>query len=106
MLSAGTYAQQTKPFVQLPDGAVHKVSRLCSREGLQNLDGSWRPTKGQIELLESRLLGISRLLSNDKLERVRISDPRHYYRQYLSSTKESVSRKIFDGYSYLPSPRC
>ena len=83
LLTATTSAQETKSFIVLPDSAIHKVSHLCSREGLPKVAGSWRPTTAQIELLESRLMDISRLVSGGEVKGVQISQPAHYYRQYV-----------------------
>ncbi|PYV71480.1 MAG: hypothetical protein DMG96_28705 [Acidobacteria bacterium] len=84
ILNANTYAQKQKPFALLPKSAAHSLSRLCSREGLPNVDGSWRPTKYDIELLESRLADISRLRSKGALKSIQISQPGRYYRQYIA----------------------
>jgi hypothetical protein len=82
LVNANMYAQETKPFAILPDNAAHKVLHLCSREGSPNVDGSWHPTKLEIERLESRLMDISRLRS--KGAAIQISQPGHYYRQYIA----------------------
>jgi hypothetical protein len=82
-LNAGVYAQEKKPFVLLPDSAARNVSRLCSRKGLPHVDGSWRPTTADIELLESRLPDILRLRSKAALKGIQISQPGRFYRQYI-----------------------
>jgi hypothetical protein len=55
LMNTEMYAREKTPFVLLPDSAAHNLSRLCSRKGLQHVDGSWRPTTHDVELLESRL---------------------------------------------------
>ncbi len=77
-------AQKSKPFVLLPGTASHGISRFCSREGISNVTGSWRPSKHAIQLLESRLQGISALRSKGELVGVQIQHPDYYYRQYLA----------------------
>ena len=69
-LNAGMYAQEKKPFVLLPDSAARNLSRLCSRKGMTHVDAIWRPTIGDIQLLESRLANISRLRSEAALNGV------------------------------------
>ncbi len=82
LVNPNVYAQATKPFALLPENAAHKVSRLCSREGLPHVDGSWHPTKLEIKRLEARLVNISRLRSKDAA--IQISQPDQYYRQYVA----------------------
>jgi hypothetical protein len=101
LLNANVYAQQTKPFVLLPDNAAHKISRLCSREGVPNVDGSWRPTKLEIERLESRLMDISRLRSKDAA--IQISQPDHYYRQYVAVVVRGYKLIHVNAFSDRPS---
>jgi hypothetical protein len=84
MLNASAYTQEKKPFVLLPDSAALEVSRLCSREGLAHVDGSWHPTTPDIELLESRLVRISGLRSKGALKGLQINQPDRYYRQYIA----------------------
>jgi hypothetical protein len=43
-----------KGFAVLPRSEAHHVSRLCSRYGVPKVDGSWEPTKADIDGLESR----------------------------------------------------
>ena len=83
VLSATISAQETKSFVVLPASAALKVCHFCSREGLPRVAGSWRPTTAKIELLESRLMDVSRLVSTGEVNGVRISQPAHYHRQYV-----------------------
>ena len=83
ILPTNTLAQETKSFVVLSGRTAHKVTHFCSREGLPSVTGSWRPTTAQIDLLEARLIDISRLTSNGEVTGVRISQPAHYHRQYV-----------------------
>jgi hypothetical protein len=84
MLNASVYAQEKKSSVLLPESAAHHVSRLCSREGLPRVDGSWRPTTHDIELLESRLVDVSQLQGEGEPKNIQIGQPSRYYRQYVA----------------------
>ena len=102
IVNANAYAQEKKPFALLPDGAAHDVARLCSRENLSNVDGSWRPTKPDIELLESRLVDISRLRSKGAVKGIHISQPGRYYRQYIAVVVDGHKLIYVNAFSNKP----
>jgi hypothetical protein len=83
ILSAGMSAQEKKPYAVLLGGAAHHISRLCSREGISGVGGSWVPGTDLIAELESRLTSVSRLRSKGELKDVQILHPGGYYRQYI-----------------------
>ncbi|HWW16670.1 MAG TPA: hypothetical protein VN310_18565 [Candidatus Dormibacteraeota bacterium] len=78
--------KEDKRFAVLPLSEAHRVSRLCSRSGVPKIDGSWEPTKADIDGLESRLPFISKLVSTKGMVGVHIAHPATYYRQYVGIT--------------------
>jgi hypothetical protein len=102
MLSANVFAQEKKPFVLLPDSSAHNVLHLCSRVGLQRVDGSWRPTRAEIELLESRLVDILQLQSKGAVKDIRISQPNRYYRQYIAVVVRGHKLIYLNAFSHNP----
>jgi hypothetical protein len=83
LLSSVTYGQAKKPSVLLPATAAQSVSHFCSRAGIPKVSGSWHPTQTELERLESHLMRISRLKSEDELKEVQIAQPAGFYRQYI-----------------------
>jgi hypothetical protein len=83
MLSASMFAQDKNRYGLLPSSVAHDISRLCSREGISGVAGSWHPNADQIGLLESRSVRVSRLRSNGESREVQILQPDTYYRQYI-----------------------
>ena len=82
LLSPFVHGQNEKHFAPLPKSEAIAISHLCSRNG-PKVDGSWKPTKDDIELLESSISLISKLKSEDSRLAVHIANPSSYYRQYL-----------------------
>jgi hypothetical protein len=82
LLSPPIHGQSGKRFVLLPESETSAISHLCSRNG-PKVGGSWQPTEGDVELLESHLSRISKLKSEDGLVGIHISKPSRYYRQYV-----------------------
>jgi hypothetical protein len=79
-----SFGQATKPSVLLPESAAKEVSALCSREGLDNVDGSWRPKNADIVAMESNLWRISKLRSEDGVVGARVRHPERDFRQYVA----------------------
>ena len=82
LLSPFLHGQNEKHFALLPKGDAIAISRLCSRNG-PKVCGSWKPTKDDIELVESSISFVSKLKSEDSRLAVNIANPSSYYRQYL-----------------------
>lgn len=97
-------AKKSRPFVLLPSTATQHISRLCSRKGISNVSGSWRPNKHDIQLLESRLPRISALRSKGELNGIQIQHPDRYYRQYIAVVVGSRRMIYLNAFSDRPSP--
>ena len=102
ILSGSMFAQEKKPFALLSGSAVHDISRLCSREGVSGLRGSWHPNADQIGLLESRLISVSRLRSNGEQRNVQILQPDAYYRQYIPVVVGAQKLIYVNAFSFNP----
>ena len=72
LLAASTISAQSSKSALLPQKEAQSVTRLCSRGGPGKVDGSWEPTKADLQLLESRL------------SKIQIKNPESYYRQYVA----------------------
>jgi hypothetical protein len=75
-------AQEKKPYVILPPSEAQAVNRLCSRPGPGEIEEGWAPGAIDVATLEARLSDISTLQSRGAV-RTTISDPFHFYRQYV-----------------------
>jgi hypothetical protein len=82
LLAPLVYGQNNKHFALLPKSQTTAISQLCSRSG-PKIEGSWKPTKDDIDGLESSLSLISKLKSEGDKSDVHIKTPSSYYRQYL-----------------------
>jgi hypothetical protein len=102
ILSGSMFAQEKKPFALLSGGAVHDISRLCSREGISSVRGSWHPNADQIGLLESRLISVSRLRSSGEQRNVQILQPDAYYRQYIPVVVGAQKLIYVNAFSFKP----
>ena len=76
-----------KRFAVLPRSEARRVLSLCSRYGVPKVDGSWEPTKADIDGLESLLPHISKLRSTEGLVGLRVAHPTGYYRQYVGERR-------------------
>jgi hypothetical protein len=103
MLDASLCGQDKKPYVLLPQNATRAVSHFCSREGLPNVQGTWHPTTGTVELLETRLNGIPRLQTEVDSKSTGIGDPDGYYRQYIAIVLNGHRLIYVNAFSY-PAP--
>jgi hypothetical protein len=74
-------AKSAKKAALLPESEAQSVTRMCSRNAPRKVDGSWRPTLADLDLLESRLPQISKLKSEGG---VQLQNPGGYYRQYVA----------------------
>ena len=101
-LSSVTYAQTKKPFVLLPATAAQSASHFCSRAGIPKVSGSWHPTKTELQRLESHLMGISGLKSEDELKQVQIAQPAGFYRQYIPIVVGGRKLIYINAFSWTP----
>lgn len=81
--TAVLHGQKRDRSVVLPESAAQQITQPCSRPGPPKFDGTWRPTKADIDAMESRLTRISRLRSKSGIIGARIEHPDRYYRQYV-----------------------
>lgn len=75
-------AEGTRSTV-LPESAAQLLAHPCSRSGPPRFEKSWRPTRADIQALESRLDRISLLRSAGLIRGEQIENPSRYYRQYV-----------------------
>ena len=80
LLSSVTHGQAKKPSVLLAATAAQSVSHFCSRAGIPQINGSWRPTETELERLELHLIRIATLKSEES-KQVQIAQPADFYRQ-------------------------
>jgi hypothetical protein len=84
LLTVSISAAQTKTrWVILPETEAEHAKKLCSRPGPPEFQGTWKPSDGEIQTMESRLSRISRLRTESGIAGVQIKHPDRYYRQYL-----------------------
>jgi hypothetical protein len=84
LLAASICVAQTKTrWTLLPESEADRAKQLCSRPGLPKFQGTWKPSDGDIQTMESRLSRISRMRTQSGIIGVQIEHPDRYYRQYL-----------------------
>jgi hypothetical protein len=76
-------SQEAKQSAVLPVSEAQRVTQLCSRSGPSKIDGSWTPSKADVEKLELHLSQISKLRSNGGIRGEQVHHPERYYRQYV-----------------------
>jgi hypothetical protein len=84
--------QQEKRSVLLPAHEAKAVSDRYSREWPEAFDGSWNPSKTDLEGLESSLSQISNLPILGYGSRIHIDHPDQYFRQYIAVTVAGKQR--------------
>jgi hypothetical protein len=89
-----TMGQQEQRWVLLPSHEVQAVSNRYARERAEKYDGSWQPTKADLDGLEANLSQISALEIYGWENRIHIEHPEQYYRQYVA-VMVSGKRMIF-----------
>jgi hypothetical protein len=82
-LVGGAYGQQEKRFVLLPEGEANSLAKMYPKSGPEKIDGSWQPSRSQIESLEAHLPRISDLTSYGAPKGEKVEHPEQYFRQYL-----------------------
>ena len=100
LLLGGLSHAQTRPFALLPASAAQSISHFCSRQGISGVRGSWHPTQTELERLESHLMRISRLKSEDELKRVQ--QPAGFYRQYIPIVVGGRKLIYVNAFSWTP----
>lgn len=101
LLSTVTYAQTVKPFVLLPASAAQSVSHFRSRAGIHKVSGGRHPTQTELEQLETHLMRLSRLKSEDELK-VQIAQPAGFYRQYVPIVVGGRKLIYINAFSWTP----
>jgi hypothetical protein len=102
ILTVSLSAQPRKPFALLRQRTATNVSRFCSREGVANVTGSWRPNQSDIEVLESHLGDIRLLKTNGLGRSIPIISPNQYYRQYIGIVVEGRELIYVNAFSGKP----
>ena len=87
-LITGAQGQQEQRFVLLPASEANSLARMYPKNGPEKIDGSWQPTKSQIETLEANLSHISDLRSGGAPNGEKIAHPEQYYRQYVPVVRD------------------
>ncbi|MGA2832046.1 MAG: hypothetical protein ABSE55_03145 [Terracidiphilus sp.] len=87
-LAAYANGQQEQRFVLLPASEARNLAEMYPKDGPEKINGSWQPTKSQIESLEANLHHVSDLKSFGAPKSERIEHPEQYFRQYLAVVRD------------------
>lgn len=93
-LISNAQGQQERRSVLLPASELKAVSDRYSKDRLEKYDGSWNPTKADIDGLESSLSQISALKIHGWDSKIHIEHPERHFRQYVA-VKVSGQNRIF-----------
>jgi len=101
--TARTSRTNPAPFAILPatDEVAKAIQHLCSRVGVDPLDGLWVPSEAEVALVEARLERL-RLVESDEGSGIigaRLEDPWAYYRQYVGVVVEGRKLIYINGFS-------
>jgi len=83
-LIAVAQGEQDQCSVLLPESEANRLASMYPKKGPQGIDGSWQPSRSQIETLEASLPHISDLRNGGAPNGQKIEHPERYYRQYLA----------------------
>ncbi|MGD0801761.1 MAG: hypothetical protein ABR906_10630 [Terracidiphilus sp.] len=84
VLNTCIHGQQRQQYVLLPSTETNNLANMFPKDGQEKIDGSWQPTKSQIETLETNITRISDLRSFGAPKGEKIEHPENYFRQYLA----------------------
>jgi hypothetical protein len=91
-LVQSTPGQQELHSALLPEHEAKAVADRYSREWSAAFDGSWKPSKPDLDGLESKLSQISQLPILGWGSRIHIDHPDRYFRQYIAVTVAGKQR--------------
>jgi len=83
-LSISGLGQQGQRSVLLPAHELKAVSNSYSRERAERYEGSWQPSKADLDGLEANLSQIAELKIYGWENKIHIEHPDQYYRQYVA----------------------
>ncbi len=76
--------QEEQHSVLLPPNQIKAVSNWYSKDRSETYEGSWQPTKADLDSLEKSLPQISGLKIHRWDSRIHIERPEKYFRQYVA----------------------
>ena len=91
-LIAGAQGQQERLSVVLPASEAVSVAAEYPKSGPRSITGSWMPTQGDIDELETNLHQISELSRKGKFPGRQIEHPENYIRQYVGVLQDGQKR--------------
>jgi hypothetical protein len=91
-LIQSTPGQKEFRSVLLPEHEAKVVADRYSRDWAAAFDGSWKPSKSDLDGLESSLSQISQLPILGWGSRIHIDHPEQYFRQYIAVTVAGKQR--------------
>jgi len=94
MLVTGAQAQQDARFVLLPARAA---------SGIAN-QGTWKPTKADIDAVEANISQVSSLKSGGRSPAIHIDHPERYFRQYVPIIQAGQKRLYVNAFCDEPPP--
>ena len=83
-LLSAAFGQQEEHFVLLPESEASSLAKMYPKNGPEKIDGSWQPSKSEIDALEANLSHISELKSFGAPRGESIPHPEKYFRQYVA----------------------
>jgi hypothetical protein len=89
-----TSGQSGERSVLLPAREAKAVSKWYSKDRAEKIDGTWEPSKTDLDELEANLSQISTLNIYGWDLRIHIEHPEQYFRQYIA-VKVSGQNRIF-----------
>ena len=98
-----TTGQQDQRSVLLPAHEVKAVSDRYADERSEKYDGTWQPTKADLDGLESSLSQVSTMKIVGWDAKIHIEHPERYFRQYVA-VRVSGKNKMFVNAFRWPDP--
>jgi hypothetical protein len=92
LLTTIAIGQQEQRFALLPAGEASRLAQMYPKRGPEAIEGSWQPTKEQIDTLETNIQSVTELRNFGAPHGEKIAHPEQYFRQYLGVVRGGKMR--------------
>jgi hypothetical protein len=97
-----SHTQPQENYAVMPANASHEFKAFFGES--RGIEGSWEPSKRNIESIETHLSDVSKLTSEDGIRGAKIAEPLRYRRQYVAILSQGRRLILVNAFLMEPPP--